>query len=268
MSRFLISAFSIPLFLAAILFFRNWYKKYYGTPFSRMILLFGILLFIVYAVFQTATHIYSLGELAANVVQLFAGFFLIVGFYLVFFTSYERYSVPEDIYSSVNKRILIVCSGTFLIALFLPPYAAFSIESYCSDEHRILAKRIIDAVNQYKISENKLPDDIAMLIPTHLTEIPSPKCFSVYQPFVPALTETDFLRSMDYWVMMDLIKLKKLDYHLKKCEWVEDDVYSVDLYLLVPTIDLDGKDRYNFSSNSWERIPYRHNECLTYDTSD
>jgi hypothetical protein len=263
MGRLLVSAFLIPLFLISVLLYRSWYQKYYYTAISGIISFSGISLYIVYFVFQTAMSFYVLDELELNIIGLCNGVFLIIG--ILFIIATHEYSlIPEEHSVSANQKILAVISIAYLTALLFPSYVATSVKTYCSNEHRLAATKIIEAVNRYKVSEVKMPESIDLLVPAYLTKIPSPKCFAIYHPFVPVLTNTDFLRSMDYWVMMDLIKLKRLDYYLKKCEWIEDDVYSLDLFLIVPRMELDGKDRYDFSSNSWERIPYRFNECLSY----
>jgi hypothetical protein len=244
---------SILLFFTAILCFPLLHKKYDGMPASTKITLGGIVLFAAYIVFQTAYYIYSVDDffgLCSSVLAI-GGLFLIVGM------NNRLSTQSESVRPSVFSVTLVVC----LVGSFLPAYAAKRIETFCADKHERDAGEIIEALKNYGTSENKSPDNLISLIPEYLEEVPSPKCFSVYRPLVPILTNTEFLRSMNYWVMRDLIKLKQLDYHLTKCEWEEDNVIYKDLYLIVPTVDLASKDRYDFSTRSWRKIPFYYDEC-------
>lgn len=267
MSGIFTSIFLISLLLGGILLFFRLCTTRQGNPISKNLILPGALLFMVYVVCQTIIHMYSLHEWDLAIVLFCESFFALFGFLFILFVVTKNRS-DQRVEDSRSSGIIVGLIAVYFSGLFLPSYIASKVETYCSEEAQRSAEVVISAVRKYASVEGKFPDGLRPLFPVYLKEIPSPTCLSTYSPFIPALTSTAFLRKMKYSVMMDLIKLKKLDYSFRQCEWNDEGVREVELYLIVPTVDLAGKLRYDFALDSWQRIPYYHDECMPFRVDD
>jgi len=170
-----------------------------------------------------------------------------IAFFVVFWSTPKIYKRQQSAYWF--SAVVVIA---LLLNLFVPAYLSGWIERECDSRHQEQATPIIRALNEYKIENGVYPTSLHQLTPEYISEIPIPSCFSLYRPLVPKLTQTEFLRSVNYKLMMELIKLKKIDYYVVTSEWYEDGVHYEEYYLYVLMFDLNHTQRYNFLTKTWE----------------
>jgi hypothetical protein len=216
---------------------------------SKSFFTLGTIVF-VSVLIQTLSNIFINNDYLSIIFICGEGLISIVAFFVVFASTPIIFRNQQT-----AQQFSVVVVIALLFNLIIPIYLSDWIMNKCDSDHRELAVPIINAVNEYKVDNNEYPTDLNLLIPKYISDIPVPSCFLVYHPFISKLTQPDFLRSVDYELMMKLSKLQKIDYYVVNNEWDEDGVHYEEYYLYVLKFNLNKFQRYNILTKTWETIP-------------
>lgn len=174
-----------------------------------------------------------------------------------------KFASEEIKNSRLPKSFLL----TILLSnLLVPIMLASWVVKECDDKHRQLATSLINAMAEFKADTGLYPNNLEMLIPDYVTEIPAPTCFSVYRPFASKITNPNLLRTIEYPLMIKMIRIEKTDYYLVDCSIEEDGTLEEEYYLVVLTFDFKNKQRYSFSQGFWQTIPLLYG-CGSYSSN-
>ena len=232
-----------------------------AKPFSKSTYIAFVLATFVSIFLQFLIHVF--GFITDDVTVMLVVFILGVISFVAFLLSASLVHKlpPDQDFSPANLKSFF--TAILLINLIFPAILARIFINGCDNEHKEGAKPLINAIFEYKADNGHFPQDLSFLFPSYLAEIPDPVCLSIYHPFVSQLTSAKLLRSFDYSLMMKMIRLKKIDYSLLDCSVEEDGVYYEEYYLLVTTFDLRNEQRYNFSRDYWQTVPFSYG-CGSY----
>lgn len=174
-----------------------------------------------------------------------------MAFFVVFLNT-QKISKNQQLARKFGEIVVIA----LLSNLIIPLYLSNLIVEKCDSRHRELAMPIINAITEYKADNGIYPAELRLLVPKHISDIPVPSCFLVYHPIIWKLTQPDFLRSVDYDLMMKLGKLQKLNYYILNSDWEEDGIHYEEHYLYVLKFNLNEFQRYNLLTQMWEENIY------------
>ena len=191
-----------------------------------------ILIGVVLTLFSTYTAFGGFGPGAI----LFFGTF-IMGLVTAFILFDRRSLIKErENANDDTRKFLIPLKLILVFTQFLPLLGSSAFYRTCDSLYRRQAKGLISAIENYYQNNDKYPDNLEVLIPEYISEIPKPLCLQPY-----------------YWIgQFDGTDIKD-SYHILDC--------GKKRLLAVPTTSLGWIDRYDFATRSWSRADFLDGYC-------
>jgi hypothetical protein len=135
---------------------------------------------------------------------------------------------------NIPKALVVGIISILSILLPLAPaIGGAAIRNRCDRMNREIGMTIVDAMKAFEIDHGEFPRHVTQLVPSYLSEVPSPVCF-------------------DKFLVYGITGAANAEFEIVDC---------ADVVLTVPDLSLGFPQRYNFADSEWSMMSFLDGIC-------